>query len=402
VQYWLHTDHRLAVKIMQIKQRSFWLKKIQIAWQHRNVIWLNGVRRSGKTCLAQSLPNMEYFDCELPRVRAQLEDPEEFLSSFTKGETLIFDEVHRLNNPSQLLKIAADYFPKLKILATGSSTLGASAKFKDTLAGRKTEIWLTPMIMQDMQDFDLTNLKHRLHYGGLPPFFLSKNIAASDFQEWMDGYWAKDIQELFRLERRQSFQKFAELLMIQSGGIFEASRFAAPCEISRTTISNYLAVLEATHVAHIIRPFTSRRSTEIVSAAKVYSFDTGFVFYHRGWQKLQEENLGYLWEHFVLNEMQARLPNKYIYYWRDKRGHEVDFVFAKPGKKPVAIECTWQTKSFESTNIEAFRRQYNEGVNLIVCPNIERPVNRNYKDILVKFVNLEKMIQGLADDEKLD
>ncbi len=35
-------------------------------------------------------------------------------------------------------------------------------------------------------------------------------------QEWVDAYWAKDIQELFRLERRASFQRFLELLLAQS------------------------------------------------------------------------------------------------------------------------------------------------------------------------------------------
>ena len=65
--------------------------------------------------------------------------------------------------------------------------------------------------------------------------------------------------------------------MIQSGGIFEATRFAHPCEVSRGTISNYLAVLETTHVAHVIRPFSTHRPTEIISAPKVYAFDTGFV-----------------------------------------------------------------------------------------------------------------------------
>ena len=34
----------------------------------------------------------------------------------------------------------------------------------------------------------------------------------------MDAYWAKDIHELFRVERRHSFQKFTELLFAQSGG----------------------------------------------------------------------------------------------------------------------------------------------------------------------------------------
>ena len=105
----------------------------------------------------------------------------------------------------------------------------------------------------------------------------------------MDAYWAKDVQELFRLERRSSFQKFTELLMTQSGGLFEASRFAARCEVSRTTIGNYLKVLEATFVAHVIRPFSTHRPTEIVSAPKVYGFDTGFVAYYRGWQDLHRK-----------------------------------------------------------------------------------------------------------------
>jgi hypothetical protein len=103
----------------------------------------------------------------------------------------------------------------------------------------------------------------------------------------MDAYWAKDIQELFRLERRASFQRFVELLLAQSGGIFEATRFAAPCEVSRTTIANYLAALEATSVALVLRPFSTRRSNEIIAAPKVYGFDTGFVCAHRGWTSLR-------------------------------------------------------------------------------------------------------------------
>jgi hypothetical protein len=42
----------------------------------------------------------------------------------------------------------------------------------------------------------------------------------------MDAYWAKDIQELFRLGRRDSFQRFTEMVMAQSGGLFDATRFA--------------------------------------------------------------------------------------------------------------------------------------------------------------------------------
>lgn len=47
----------------------------------------------------------------------------------------MLDEVHRLRNPSELLKIAADHYPTTRIIATGSSTLGATRKFRDSLTG---------------------------------------------------------------------------------------------------------------------------------------------------------------------------------------------------------------------------------------------------------------------------
>jgi predicted AAA+ superfamily ATPase len=347
------------LKCLQMVKRIFWLHKIEQAWKRRNVLWLSGVRRAGKTCLCQSLSQGEYFDCELPRIRRMMEDSQSFLDDF-RGRTIILDEIHRLGNPSEILKIAADHYRDIKVLATGSSTLGASTKFRDTLTGRKVELWLTPMISADLDDFGQTDIKHRFLYGGLPPFFLSKEFPEREFQEWMDAYWAKDIQELFRLEKRYSFLKLAELLMAQSGGIFEASRFARPCEVSRPTISNYLSVLEATFVVHVVRPFSSYRPTEIVSAPKVYAFDTGFMCSCRGWYDLRQDDYGHLWEHFVLNEMHAHLQSRRILYWRDKRGHEVDFIIIT-NTTPLAIECKWSCSEFDPTNLKAFRRQYPEG-----------------------------------------
>ncbi|MFB0564610.1 MAG: AAA family ATPase, partial [Candidatus Aminicenantaceae bacterium] len=153
---------------MLIKKRRFWLKLIEDSWGKRSVLWLSGVRRVGKTCLCQSLSDISYFDCELPRTRREMEDPEAFLESWKKKK-LVLDEIHRLGNPSELLKIAADHYPDTKVIATGSSSLGASSKFKDTLTGRKFEIWLTPMTSDDLQDFEKTELKYRLYRGGLPP-----------------------------------------------------------------------------------------------------------------------------------------------------------------------------------------------------------------------------------------
>lgn len=374
--------------------RHFWIEHIQKAWQRRSIVWLTGVRRVGKTILTQSVPDIEYFDCELPRVRATMEDPEGFLAGL-KGRRIVLDEIHRLTNPSELLKIAADYYPTTKIIATGSSSLGASTKFKDTLAGRKTELWLTPLMSRDLRDFNRQDLEHRFLHGGLPPFFLSFVFPERDIQEWMDAYWSKDIQELFRLERRHSFQKFVELLMAQSGGIFEATHFAQPCEVNRTTISNYLKVLELTFVATVVRPFSSRRSNEIIAAPKVYGFDTGFVCYFRGWHELRRQDMGALWEHFVLNEIQAQLQMREVSYWRDKRGHEVDFVIVKRGKPPVAIECKWSTKDYDPTNILAFARRYPKAKFYIVAHDVDRSFIRKMGDITLQFASLASLIDSL-------
>src|SRR5271157_4605874 len=144
--------------------RRQWVHLIEEAWEERPIVWLSGVRRVGKTCLSQSLANITYFDCELPRVRQMMVDPQGFWEGL-RGQRVVLDEIHRLPNPSELLKIAADHFPRFRVLATGSSTLGASARFRDTLAGRKREVRLTPMTLADLEDFGKRDLRHRLLRG---------------------------------------------------------------------------------------------------------------------------------------------------------------------------------------------------------------------------------------------
>lgn len=380
--------------MVAFRTRRFWLERLAAAWRGKSVVWLSGVRRAGKTVLASSLPRAEYLDCELPSVRRLLAQPESFLRARRK-RMVALDEVHRLANPSELLKLAADHFPDVRILATGSSTLGASRRFRDTLTGRKAELWLTPMMSQDLADFGAPDLGHRLLRGGLPPHFLAEKLPEGEMQEWLDSYWAKDILELFRLERRHSFQRFVELLHVQSGGLFEATRFARDCEVSRTSITNYLAVLEATYVAHVIRPFSARRATEIVAAPKVYGFDTGFVCHYRGVERLRAEDYGLLWEHYVLNEIHARLQTRSVRYWRDKRGHEVDFVIAGRGRAPVAIECKASSANFEAGNLAVFRRAHPEGLNLAVAPDVAKPFVERHAGLRIEFVNLEALTQRL-------
>ncbi|MHB8512014.1 MAG: ATP-binding protein [Actinomycetota bacterium] len=375
--------------------RSFWTERIRSAWTRRSLVWLVGVRRSGKTMLSQSLDGIEYLDCELPSVRRAVADPEVFLRS-VKGKKVVLDEVHRLPDPSELLKIAVDHFPDVRALATGSSTLQATAKFRDSLTGRKEEVWLTPMIEPDRMAAG-GSLESRLARGGLPEFFI-KGSTERDMQEWLDAYWGRDVQELFRLERRSSFVRFVELVLARSGGIFEASAFATACEVSRPTISNYLSALEITKVAHVIRPFSTRRATEIVHSPKVYGFDTGFVKTFRGWNELRQEDFGLLWEHYVLNEMYARGGGADLRYWRSTSHQEVDFVIARRSGAPIAVECKWRVDGRENLNgLKAFRRAYPKGKSFVVTSNVDRGYDREIASgVMVRYVGLDELARTIA------
>jgi predicted AAA+ superfamily ATPase len=373
--------------------RPSWIDRIESAWSRRNVLWLMGVRRAGKTVLAKSLKGVTYLDCELPSTRRQTEDPEGFLAEIGKGR-IVLDEIHRLDDPAQLLKIAADHFPRISVLATGSSTLGASSRFRDTLAGRKEEIWLCPMTAEDVASAKGT-MRQRLLHGGLPSFFEAEDFHDRAYQEWLDAYWARDVLELFRLERRRSFQKLFELLLVQSGGIFEASSLAGPCEVSRTTIANYLTVLEATFVMHVVKPFSGNPTREIVAAPKVFGFDTGFVRAFRGWREPRPEDEGALFEHFVLNELHALTQRRNVQYWRTKRGEEIDFVIAERGAAPIAIECKRSSDEFDPKHLQLFRELHPGGRNFLVTMDSVRSYSKRYGDMVVEVVGPKQLIVAL-------
>lgn len=379
-------------------QRTYWIGQIARAFETRSVVWLSGVRRAGKTTLAKSYPGARYFDCELVRVRRALEDPELFWRD--QRGVVVLDEVHRLPDPSEVLKVAADHFPDRQVIATGSSTLAARTKFKDTLTGRKREVWLVPMIAADLVDFGATDLEHRMLRGGLPPFFLAPRLDDKDFEEWLTSYWAKDLSELFVVEKRAAFNRFVELVFAQSGGQFEAQAFAGPCEISRPTVQHYLSILETTLLATVLRPYFGGGATEIKSQPKVYAFDTGFVAYFKEWDSLRDPDRGLLLEHLVLGELCARFDLRRIHYWRDKQHHEVDFVLESGRRRePIAIECKASPAAFSADGLAAFRARYPKGQNLVVTLRQAEAYTKRHGDLEVRylpFTQLASVLDALA------
>lgn len=371
--------------------RPFWQQRLQDAWSRAPIVWLAGVRRVGKTTLVKSLEGSRYLNCDLPSTAERLEDPERFLRS-VQERTLVLDEVHQLPDPSRLLKIAADEFPRLRIVATGSSTLSATDKFKDSLSGRKRVVHLVPVLASELEAFGIRDLDHRMLRGGLPAALLADAPDAELYAEWLDSYFARDVQELFSVTKRNGFLALVQTLLKQSGGLAEVTKLAALAGLSRPTTMNYLNVIEVTQVATLLRPYHGGGARELVHQPKIFAFDTGFVAWSRGIAELRAEDRGLFWEHLVLETLQATVAprGRALRFWRNKDQREVDFVVVGTRGAVHAIECKWSLAGFETKGLQAFRAEHPRGRNVLVVPG-QTTRERKFGDLVVTVTSVEEL-----------
>jgi len=379
-------------------KRPLWLSRIHAAWKKRPIVWLAGVRRVGKTTLSRMLPDTVYLNCDLPSDARRLDDPELFFRAQSKTAVVVLDEVHRLPDPSRVLKIASDAYPGLRILATGSSTLAATRKFKDTLTGRKYVLHLPPVLWSECEDnFGIVDLDRRLHQGGLPEFLLSPEKDESLFSEWMDSFYARDIQELFAVRERTGFLNLFRLMLRQSGGLADYSALSRECDISRPTVKTYLEALSIACALHSVPPYHGGGRRELIKRPKVYGFDTGFVTYVRGWKDIRDDDRGLLWEHLVLDTLRAETGGDGLYHWRDKSGREVDFIVRR-GREVDAVECKVNPDRFDPASLAVFREAYPHGRNFVVCPGIQKAYNHRFGGLVVRVVGARDL--GREEDHR--
>ncbi len=372
--------------------RPFWLNRLTSAWVSRPIAWLSGVRRAGKTTLARMIEPTMYLNCDLPSTARRLEDPDLFFRSLAAGSCVVLDEVHRLADPSRVLKVAADEFPTLRILATGSSSLAATRKFRDSLTGRKALIHLPPVLWPECEDgFGPMDLDRRLLRGGLPEMLLAPDPALEWYAEWLDSFYARDVQELFGVRDRRGFLDLLRLMLRQSGGLADYSALARECDLSRPTVKAYLEAMTVAQALVPVPPFHGGGRREIVRRPKVYGFDTGFVAFVRGWTTVRDEDRGPLWEHLVLDVLRAAPGARAVAYWRDKTGRELDFV-APRGRQVDAIECKVRPDRFDPTALGVFREAYPHGLNFVVSPGVTDPYERRYGGLVVRVVGCRHLL----------
>lgn len=375
--------------------RPFWEQHLAQTWKEASLIWLTGVRRVGKTTLIRALPGATYLNCDLPSAAARLADPESFYAEL-KTKLVLLDEVHQLPDPSRLLKIGTDTRPDLRILATGSSTLAATRKFRDSLTGRKRAVHIVPVLVEELAAFGVSRIEDRLLLGGLPERLLAGRVDPESCSEWLDSYFARDVQELFRVEKRGAFLLLVETLLRQSGGLLDVTKLAKLVGLSRPTVMTYLEALQVTHVVHVMRPFHSGGKRELLAQPKVYGFDTGFVAHARGWTDLRPEDLGRLWEHLVLDTLLTLPPGQKIHFWRDRSQREIDFVLPRGRDVADALECKWNPAAHDGRNLAAFRALHPKGRNYVIGPHVSEPYTTRSNGFELTVTGASKLRQLLA------
>jgi uncharacterized protein len=254
---------------------------------------------------------------------------------------------------------------------------------------------LTPILWEELDAFD-RDQDTRLLRGGLPPALLAEQVEPELYSEWLDSYFARDVQELFRVEKRAGFLSLFEALLRQSGGLIEHSHLARACGLSRPTIQTYLDVLETTHVINVLRPFHGGALRELVHQPKVYGFDTGFVCHARGWDTLRAEDRGILWEHVVLDALRS-FSRDDVAFWRDKSQREIDFVIPRGRKAVDALECKWSPAALDPRALRAFRDAYPHGRNYLVIPTkLDEPYVVSHGDLDVCVTDLVSLRAQLS------
>ena len=225
-----------------------------------------------------------------------------------------------------------------------------------------------------------------MQHGGLPEFLLSESKQGELFSEWIDSYYARDIQELFNVRNRTGFLKLMHLLFYQSGGILEISTLANESGLSRPTVMAHIEGLTIAHAIYPVQPYFGGGKKEIVKRPKVYAFDTGFVTHIKGWNELRETDLGLLWEHLVLDML--RVTYGKVFYWLDKDRNEIDFIVKEQGEVVHSIECKINPDKYSVKATKKFRVYYPYGRNICFSPHIKSPYKLNFGGIEVEFHSL--------------
>jgi predicted AAA+ superfamily ATPase len=178
-------------------------------------------------------------------------------------------------------------------------------------------------------------------HGAFPALTASSVEAWTVFYgDYLQTYLQRDVRDVGGVGDPRRFLRFLRACAARTGQLLNLSDLARDADISVSTATSWIAVLEASHLVYLLPPYPSGVGRRLVKAPKLYVLDTGLCAFLTQWHSpatLAAGALaGALFETYVLIELlksawHTGQPAE-LFYYRDRDGREVDFVFVAEGQ----------------------------------------------------------------------
>ena len=334
--------------IPHMSQRYSSLKRdIELSWTPNpltgsGALFLWGPRQTGKTTLLRErYPDARGYDLLDTELSAELSVRPRVLREQVLAEKpslVIIDEVQQvpalLEEVHWLLENTGTRF-----ILCGSSARKLRRISRNLLGGRAVDFNLMPLTSNEIGDLDLN---HLLQYGALPPHYLADDPRPL-LKAYVNNYLKQEIIDESVTRNVPAFSRFMRVLGLTHGQQLNHSNVARETGVSASTVRNYYQIVEDTLLGSTLEPWRRRKKRRLVETAKFYLFDIGVANQlHPDSGNLGEgtDRYGRAFEHFILNELRARIAygalDLELSYWRTHSGFEVDFIV---GDMDLAIEC---------------------------------------------------------------
>ena len=155
-------------------------------------------------------------------------------------------------------------------------------------------------------------LAERIAGGGYPAALVRRTPARRRawYRDLVETQIQRDVRDVARIHSLDALPRLLTLAASYTARLLNVSDLAAPFQITRQTIHDYVTVLERIFLLDRLPPWHSNRLSRLVKAAKLHMGDTGLACALLGIDAValqrDRDRLGPLLETFVLQELRRQ------------------------------------------------------------------------------------------------
>jgi predicted AAA+ superfamily ATPase len=367
--------------------------------------FLFGPRGTGKsTWLHACLPDASVVDLLDPDTFRTFSSRPERLIALVEGsrgvKQVVVDEIQKAPHLLDVVHLLIERGAGTQFVLTGSSARKLRRAGVDLLAGRALLKTMHPFMAAELGS--TFTLGRALRYGMLP-LVVTAEVPDSALSAYAGLYLREEVQVEGIVRNIGSFARFLETMSLSHGSVLSTSAVARDCQVSRTTVEGYMAVLEDLLLGFRLPVFTRRARRHLAQHPKFYYFDAGVFRSLRptGPMDAGPELEGAALEGLVAQHLRAWIAygneTHTLHYWRTKSGSEVDFVVYGP-RAFVAIEVKngRSVHDRDVAQLRAFRADYPEAEVCLLYRGTHRLRIRD-----VPCVPVDEFLSGVRPERSL-